>query len=139
MNYLSLSNIWPIHSFFHKNDVVFEFYKKYINDNGPEPNLPGFFLSNEQMFWVAMQNKKCLKGKSTITDGTALEGIRSKVGFWQTFNCDKKSDWIDWPQMNQEADFTLETFIFFEIKLNEKFFNQSKEWSWNKSRNFQLK
>lgn len=64
-------------------DVTFYFYKHYISVHGVEPSLPGFLLTNEQMLWVAMQNKKCFKGD--IDDATAR--LVSIDGFKDAFNC----------------------------------------------------
>lgn len=69
-------------------DVAFEFYRKHIDKNGAEPNLPGFLLNNKQMFWVALQNKKCQKGNIDYSFST----IFSKFGLAEAFNCLKKNN-----------------------------------------------
>lgn len=69
--------------------MAFEFYRNQTSINGHEPGIPGFLLSNEQMFWVALQVKKCFKGK-TFDDG--LKFIFSKTSFAETFNCSKERE-----------------------------------------------
>lgn len=84
-----INQIW-LH-FQTSQDIAFNFYKNHIINNGPEPNLPGFLLTNEHMFWVAMQNKKCLKGK----DFHAFSKIFSDTGFRETFGCSDDDKSID--------------------------------------------
>jgi len=38
-------------------DVALRAYRKFVNDNGEEPKLPGFEeYSNEQMYYIAFAN-----------------------------------------------------------------------------------
>jgi uncharacterized protein YecT (DUF1311 family) len=86
-----LKNFLPL-----QNDAAFNFYKKYISDHGPEPNLPGFLLSNEQMFWVAMQNKKCEKDKVRVEADSSRPSIRSPTAFRETFHCQENKSAKGW-------------------------------------------
>lgn len=44
-------------------DLASRIYKKWLQINGPESSLPGFLLTNEQMFWVAFNLRFCRKKK----------------------------------------------------------------------------
>lgn len=45
------------------SDSASRSYKKWMTLHGPERNLPGFLLTNQEMFWLALRNKLCEKGK----------------------------------------------------------------------------
>lgn len=71
-----------------KFDMAFRMYLKWIEKNGQEPSLPSFRMTNEEMFWIALQNMKCYKGKRNVVYDTLF----SEHGFWETFKCPSKFD-----------------------------------------------
>jgi predicted metalloendopeptidase len=40
---------------------AFRAYQTYVNDNGPEPRLPGLKYSPEQLFWISYGIQSCSK------------------------------------------------------------------------------
>lgn len=58
-------------------------YEEWVALNGPEPNIPGFLLTNEQLFWVALKLKLCVKTNKYFY-GTNLY---TRTEFRKVFNC----------------------------------------------------
>lgn len=66
-----------------EQDYASRSYRKWAQLNGREPNLGGFLLTNEEMFWVALAVKKCQKGKN----GSNYFQWFPSDEFIRTFNC----------------------------------------------------
>lgn len=71
------------------NDMAFQSYQKWAKMNGQEPNLPGYRMTNEQMFWVARHLKTCLKPRALRP--STFDHINPRVwspgGLRETFGC----------------------------------------------------
>lgn len=65
--------------------MAYRSYQKWVAKNGQESNLPGFRMTNEQMFWVALHLKTCLKGRSPSFNANSW----SQSGLREAFGCTK--------------------------------------------------
>lgn len=55
--------------------------------NGPESNLPGFLLNNEQMFWISYVIKRCTKEKRGVFQNPAFATLDRYFELNRVFNC----------------------------------------------------
>ncbi|XP_015787620.1 neprilysin-2 isoform X2 [Tetranychus urticae] len=78
-------------------------YLKYIEDNGPEPLLPGVSMNQQQLFWIGAANIWCSKLRPQSMKLRIATGVHSPAKFRvngplsnmehfsETFNCPKGS------------------------------------------------
>ena len=91
-------------------------YKNYVNweePGGKDLQLPGFFLTNRQMFWVALAHKQYFKFHSHNKENTTFDSVlqhfhlmyKNNNHFRDDFNCselteDEKIRWSSYQLMD---------------------------------------
>lgn len=74
-------------------------YRYYLNlesRNGLEATLPGFLLTNRQMFWLALRQSKCFKSQDGNSDqNDADHYISEYTEFSEAYECNSESVNID--------------------------------------------
>ncbi|CAO1378141.1 unnamed protein product [Diamesa hyperborea] len=78
-------------------ELAYKNYVKWEESGGKELQLPGFFLTNRQMFWVALAHKKYHKFQTGISKITVKKfqhrhthfhlQLKNQLSFRQAYNC----------------------------------------------------
>ncbi|CAO1430985.1 unnamed protein product [Diamesa tonsa] len=95
--FFGANNDWTIYDYFSKmsGDELSFPYRYYLNwesKNGLEATLPGFRLTNRQMFWLSLRQSKCFKDQVGNTDQNQGDHyINNYPEFSEAFECKKES------------------------------------------------
>ena len=69
----------------------YRYYLNWESRNGLEATLPGFFLTNRQMFWLSLRQSKCFKSQDGISDQNNGDYISRYPEFSEAYECKSES------------------------------------------------
>lgn len=88
---------WSTYTYFSNNagDELTFSYRYYLNwesRNGLEATLPGFLLTNRQMFWLSLRQSKCFKSQVGNSDQNDADYYISEYPeFSEAYKCNRES------------------------------------------------